>query len=118
MLPHYLISYFTNRCNRQKLLNLTLRKIAESFRRFGISDDSTNILAIKVGAEASQVESHLRQYDEGDSSVFSDEVLAQLCDSARIRKIYRVDMTQKDDPETVRKEAEAFVLGSMALKGS
>lgn len=102
----------------RQALHLTLHKIAESFRRFGISDDSENILAIKVGDDASQVEAHLKQHVEGKPVAFSDEVLAELRDPGRIRKMYRVDLSQKGDAGTGTKGAEAFVLGSMALKGS
>ena len=41
-----------------------------------------------------------------------------MCDYVRIRKIYRFDAGKSGDSATMRKEAEAFVLGSMALKGS
>ena len=49
---------------------------------------------------------------------FSDQQFAGMCDYGRIRKIYRVEVAKKGDAEMARKEAEAFVLGSMALKGS
>ncbi len=93
-------------------------KIAESFRRFGIADDTKNVLAIKVGGDATQVESHLRENVHGDVVVFSDHVLAEICDYARLRKIYRLDATTTWQDAAARKEAEVFVLGSMALKGS
>ena len=101
-----------------KVSHLIIYKIAESFRRFGISDDSRSILAIKIGGDASQVETHLKQHVEGEQVPFSDEILIELCDSGRIRKIYRVDLAQKGNADTVRKDAESFVIGSMALKGS
>ncbi|KAK3055594.1 hypothetical protein LTR09_003514 [Extremus antarcticus] len=92
--------------------------ISESFRRFGITNESINVLAIKVGGDAAQIESHLTANVKGQPAVFSDEVLAEVCDLSRIKKIYRVDVGTKSDGEAARKEAEAFVLGSMALKGS
>lgn len=85
-------------------------KIAESFRRFGISDTSTSILAIKVGGDASLIAAHLRKHVEGDPVGFTDGTLTKLCDPGKTRKIYRVDATDVD--------AGAFVIGSMALKGS
>ncbi len=93
-------------------------QISESFRRFGITNESINVLAIKVGGDAAQIESHLTANVKGQPAVFSDEVLAEVCDLSRIKKIYRVDVGTKSDGEAARKEAEAFVLGSMALKGS
>ena len=75
-------------------------------------------MAIKLGGDVSQIESHLTQNVQGSSATFSDEVLADICDFSRIRKIYRVDASAMGMEEATRKEAEAFVLGSMALKGS
>lgn len=52
---------------------------------------------------------------------FSDDVISGMSDPAKIKKIYKVDisdMAKKSGAETARKEAEAFVLGAMALKGS
>jgi EKC/KEOPS complex subunit CGI121/TPRKB len=64
------------------------------------------------------VEAHLRQNVRGDVVAFSDEVLSQMSDPGRIRKIYRVDLQSKGDDKVSGREAEAFVVGSMALKGS
>jgi EKC/KEOPS complex subunit CGI121/TPRKB len=103
------------------LSSLTSYKIAESFRRFGIQDSTTNVLAIKVGGEAENVQSHLMQHVEGTPVEFSDGVIAGMCDAVKVKKIYRVDLqdlTRKGDAETAGREAEAFVLGAMALKGS
>ncbi|KAK5165866.1 uncharacterized protein LTR77_008789 [Saxophila tyrrhenica] len=92
--------------------------IAESFRRFGISNESTHVLAIKVGGDAAQIEAHLTQNVQGQPAAFSDEVLAELCDLNKIRKIYRIQGSAKGSETMARTEAEAFALGSMALKGS
>lgn len=92
-------------------------QIADSFRRFGISDQSTSILAIKVGGDASQIEAHLTEHVQGTPVPFTDATLQTMCDPARIRKIYRVDVAS-NGKVAVSKEAEAFVLGTMALKGS
>lgn len=95
-------------------------KIAESFRRFGISEDSKHVLAIKVGDGASQIEAHLTEHVKGDIVPFTDDSLAAICDYARIRKVYKCgDMTKGGQPDADKiKEAEAFIIGSMALKGS
>lgn len=95
-------------------------QIAESFRRFGISEDSKNILAIKVGSPdvREATERHLVENVKGTPASFTDEVLAKLHDPARIRKIYRVEAPKKGEALVLGKEAEAFILGSMALKGS
>jgi len=91
-------------------------QIAEAFRRFGVSDHSKNILAIKVDGDPVHVESHLRQHVEGERVPFSDETLATMYDPARLRKIYRVDLKSADAGWFER--SEAFILGTMALKGT
>lgn len=91
-------------------------QIADAFRRFGISDESKNILAIKVGGNAAEVEQHLKQNVDGESVAFSDASLAVMCDRSRIRKIYKVDVGHRQ--ADLLGEAEAFVTGTIALKGS
>lgn len=94
-------------------------QIAESFRRFGILDESKNIVAIKVGGDAAKIEAHLTKHVEGQMTPLTDDVLASLHDSARIRKIYKLEAPKKGQPPGfLGADAEAFVLGSMALKGS
>ena len=96
-----------------------MQQIAESFRRFGSQDDTRNIVAVKVGAEPAQVGAHLKANIEGEIVAFSDDELAKMTDQGRIRKIYRVELPKKGETlEQWKHEAEAFVVGSMALKGS
>ena len=94
---------------------LTFHQIADSFRRFGIQDDTRHIIAIKVGGDAEQVQSHLLQHIEGTAVPLSDETVAEICDPAKVKKVYKIDLGQG---EVARREAEAVVLGMMALKGS
>ncbi|KAK0258073.1 hypothetical protein LTR91_018616 [Friedmanniomyces endolithicus] len=84
--------------------------ISESFRRFGVSETTTEILAIKVGNDKMQVEEHLRKHVEGHVVPFTDELLTSVRDEARIQKAYRVERSSD--------QADAFIIGSMALKGS
>lgn len=90
-----------------------LAQIAESFRRFGLADDSSNILAIKVAGVPEAVDKHVRENIDGDLVSFTDGTLAEMSDPSRLRKVYKIDANA-----TGRQEAEAFLLGSMALKGS
>lgn len=94
--------------------------IAESFRRFGIQDSTRNLVAVKVlgDARVEEVEAHLRANVQGEVRELTDEALAEVRDEARIRKVYRVEQPKKGEIGVLSKEAEAFVLGSMALKGS
>ena len=85
-------------------------QISESFRRFGVAEASKHILAIKVGGDVASVEEHLKKYVEGSMVPFTDQQLVEMQDESKVRKVYKIDATGK--------EAEAFVVGSMALKGS
>ncbi|EMC99792.1 hypothetical protein BAUCODRAFT_62697 [Baudoinia panamericana UAMH 10762] len=84
--------------------------ISESFRRFGVEESTESILAIKVGGDRSSIETHLLSNVDGLPFRFEDGRLSRLQDIDRIQKVYRINSTIRD--------AEAFILGSMALKGS
>lgn len=83
-----------------------------------MQDESKNIVAIKVAGDRSAVEQHLLQNVEGKPTKLSDDALATIHDAGRIRKIYRLDAPKKGEAVQLGKEAEAFVIGSMALKGA
>ncbi|PNS20852.1 hypothetical protein CAC42_2783 [Sphaceloma murrayae] len=98
--------------------------IAESFRRFGLSAESTHIIAIKVATTPDvakdKVYSHLLENVDGTASVLTDSDLLDMRDLARLRKVYKFEM--KTDPKT---RATSFdetqilstVIGSIALRG-
>ena len=89
-----------------------MRQISESFRRFGVNDSTKDVLAIKVGGsdvDAKNVEHHLLQHVEGTPAAFTNEILAEMRDEARLKKVYKIGQVDG---------AEPYVLGSMALKGS
>ncbi|KKY19473.1 putative zinc finger ccch-type protein [Diplodia seriata] len=70
--------------------------IADSFRRFGVQDTTTALLAIKVPTDghplsAAQVQAHLSESVEGTAVPFTDDSLAEFSDLARIRKTYKLD---------------------------
>ncbi|KEQ96474.1 hypothetical protein AUEXF2481DRAFT_3965 [Aureobasidium subglaciale EXF-2481] len=103
--------------------------IAESFRRFGISDTTQHVLAIKVlsgsNIAAESVSKHLQENIDGEQVEVSDAILADLADQARLRKIYKLNVQAKKgaangttSPVSEIKELETSILGVMALKGS
>ncbi len=110
-----------------------VRQIAESFRRFGIADDTTSLIALKIipanGTERDQVASvsavsnHLKASVEGDPLPFTESNLAGLSDVPKICKIYKVE--DKKEPTNGSNSAagrigqlEGTILGIMAIKGS
>ncbi|THX45528.1 CGI-121-domain-containing protein [Aureobasidium pullulans] len=103
--------------------------IAESFRRFGISDTTQHVLAIKVCSTpditAESVSQHLQQNVEGEQVEVSDAALSEVADQARLRKIYKLNVQAKKgaangaaSTTSEIKELETSILGVMALKGS
>ncbi|KAI9781308.1 MAG: hypothetical protein M1839_006101 [Geoglossum umbratile] len=110
--------------------------IAESFRRFGISDTTTSLLVIKVSVSPSitheSVAQHLGLVVKGTLVEFSNKVLDEMTDLARVRKIYKLNTGQNVPPgrgdaggsgvngagHSERKELEIAVIGAMALRGA
>lgn len=114
-----------------------LPKIAEAYRRHGITPTTRDIVVIKViisddastpSSEAdSKVAAHLSSRGiSGRQVPFSDAELRECTDWARVRKYYKLGGAaalapglqpgQRPGPELER-EAEALVLGAMALRG-
>ncbi|KAL1305677.1 hypothetical protein AAFC00_007270 [Neodothiora populina] len=103
--------------------------IAESFRRFGITDTTKDVLAIKVRVSpeftSESVSQHLTQQVKGQAIEVSDEILGDLVDLARLKKIYKLNAPPKKGGSGIvssaaaeRDEMESSILGAMALKGS
>lgn len=83
-----------------------------------MSESTTAVVAIKVGSAKQEVERHLTSTIEGDLQTLTDDALAPLRNSARLRKIYHVDSAADDPLKPISWNAQAFVIGNMALKGS
>lgn len=112
--------------------------IGEAFRRFGVSDRTTDLLVIKVSTLASldvdEVQRHLDHNIKGRAVLFSDENLRSMADMDRIRKVYKIaspaaakrgksaELMNGDGPSISardeRKVIETQVLGAMALRGA
>ncbi|OKL56385.1 hypothetical protein UA08_08334 [Talaromyces atroroseus] len=68
--------------------------IADSFRRFGITDATKNLLVVKVSVNPEvtheSVAKHLESVVEATPVPFTDETLSLMSDLGRIRKIYKI----------------------------
>lgn len=94
---------------------LIVPQITEAFRRFGVSDTTTCLLAVKVSYgdrvfEASDVEKHLRDVVCGAFVEFTDQSISQQTDWSKVKKYYKIQAspTKRDDVETE-------VLGKMVM---
>lgn len=102
-------------------------QIAESFRRFGISDETKHILAIKLSNQGlpslEDVDGHLGKHVQGQRVNFNDDEISQLHDLARLKKIYKFELPKNFNSSTstgsgIVRDALPSVLGAMALKGT
>ncbi|KAH8423215.1 EKC/KEOPS complex subunit CGI121/TPRKB [Aspergillus melleus] len=103
--------------------------IADSFRKFGITDSTKDLLVIKVSVDPSvthdTVAAHLSQYIEGSMVPFNDETLSQIADVAKIKKAYKLgalNTTPGNQANGVQddqmKRLELSVLAAIALRGA
>lgn len=125
---------------RSSLLNnstVSALQIAESFRRFGISESTTSLIAVKLSTSSTftheYVNEHLTSTVEGELVEFCDKSLAQETDLARVKKIYKLthpahiirnklkpayDEAAQVKEEVTLIELEMSILGMMALRGA
>ncbi|KAL4906573.1 hypothetical protein BDW74DRAFT_150701 [Aspergillus multicolor] len=103
--------------------------IADSFRKFGINDTTSNLLVVKVSVTPDitheSVAAHLAQNVQGTLLPFDDEALAELSDVAKIKKAYKLgslpSATSKQANGALdegKRQLELSILGAMALRGA
>ncbi|KAL2812800.1 kinase binding protein CGI-121-domain-containing protein [Aspergillus cavernicola] len=103
--------------------------IADSFRKFGISDTTTSLLVVKVSVTPDityeSVAAHLAQNVQGSPLAFDDESLSGISNIAKIKKAYKLGSlpstpsgqangTQDDG----KRRLEVSVQGAIALRGA
>ncbi|CAG7921423.1 unnamed protein product [Penicillium olsonii] len=106
--------------------------IAESFRRFGITDSTKDLLVIKVSTSPEitheTVATHLGSAVEGTSTSFDDQTLFELSDITKIKKSYKLgslaspskaaDQIASKENVEIKQRLENALLGAIALRGS
>ncbi|KAJ5327103.1 hypothetical protein MYU51_008379 [Penicillium brevicompactum] len=106
--------------------------IAESFRRFGITDSTTDLLVIKISTSSEitheTVASHLANSVQGTPVNFDDQILFELADFTKIKKAYKLGALpspskaadQVTSPENIetKQRLEKSLVGAIALRGS
>ncbi|KAF9161962.1 hypothetical protein DFQ27_002021 [Actinomortierella ambigua] len=100
----------TNSVNAEIVYNLSpTNNIAESLRRFGISDSTTSLMAISIGGEAAAVLEEMNKTVDGTLTSFSD--LEQGTDLATLRKYFKIDPKVTDKAQVLD-----WIIGAMAMK--
>ncbi|PLB45630.1 CGI-121-domain-containing protein [Aspergillus steynii IBT 23096] len=103
--------------------------IADSFRKFGITDSTKDLLVVKIAVDSSAthdaVAAHLSQHIEGSMVPFDDETLSQIADVAKIKKAYKLGALNTTPGNQVNgvqddqmKRLELSVLAAIALRGA
>ncbi|RMD42969.1 hypothetical protein DV735_g2140, partial [Chaetothyriales sp. CBS 134920] len=103
--------------------------IGEAFRRFGVQEDTKNIIVLKVATNPSitldSVCAHLTSSIKGEERPFDDAVVQQCSDLTRIRKIYKLNAGGKPVNGDAQGSSgagtanlEHQILGLMALRGA
>ncbi|KAI9371644.1 kinase binding protein CGI-121-domain-containing protein [Aspergillus egyptiacus] len=99
--------------------------IADSFRKFGISDITSSLLVVKVSVTPDitheSVAGHLAQNVEGTPLPFDDGSLSGISDIAKIKKAYKLGSLPSAPSGQVdggKRQLEVSVLGAIALRGA
>lgn len=105
-------------------------QIAESFRRFGITDSTTDLLVIKVpvnpGITHESVAAHLAEHVQGTGVPFNDETLSGISDIGKIKKSYKLGALTPQSSKTApvngengeRRLLETALQGAIALRSA
>ncbi|KGO40305.1 Uncharacterized protein PEX1_020270 [Penicillium expansum] len=99
--------------------------ITESFRRFGITDSTKDLLVIKVSVSPEitheSVAAHLDSSVQGTPVPFDDQTLSKISDINKIKKAYKLGAlpspTAKENDEA-KQRLENSLLSAIALRGS
>lgn len=104
--------------------------MADSFRRFGVADTTTNLLVVKVpvvsGITHDSVAAHLGESVKGSSVPFNDDSLSAISDVGRIKKAYKLgslpsrpaQSDQVNGQDDGRRQLEICLIGAIALRGA
>ncbi|KAK2757022.1 hypothetical protein FQN54_004991 [Arachnomyces sp. PD_36] len=109
--------------------------IAESFRRFGVTDATKDLLVIKVSTSPEithdSVAKHLETSIKGTPAPFDDGTLSSISDVAKIKKAYKLtsvgakpgkgannEASNALDGQSLDKTLERSIIGSIALRGA
>ncbi|KAF9901017.1 hypothetical protein EC991_006607 [Linnemannia zychae] len=100
----------TQSISSEIIYNLSPSKnIAESLKRFGISEDTTSLIAIKIGGNPEEIMEDMSQTVDGNLVSFSK--LDQEKDMVKLRQYYKIDPKVTDDKEILN-----WIISAIAMK--
>ncbi|KAG0309882.1 hypothetical protein BGZ98_003425 [Dissophora globulifera] len=100
----------TQSLSSEIIYNLSPTKnIAESLKRFGITEDTTSLIAVKIGGDPIEVMEDMSKTVDGILVSFSK--LDQEKDIKRLRQYYKIDPKVTEDKDILN-----WIIGAMAMK--
>ncbi|KAJ5888196.1 hypothetical protein N7495_008237 [Penicillium taxi] len=101
--------------------------IGESLRKFGVSDSTKDLLAVKVSVSPEithdSVAAHLESSIKGTSVPFDDQIISEISDITKIKKVYKLAALPSPGDKVsngtdARRRLELSLLGAIALRAS
>ncbi|KAK3824201.1 MAG: kinase binding protein CGI-121-domain-containing protein [Linnemannia elongata] len=100
----------TQTISSEIIYNLSPSKnIAESLKRFGITEDTTSLIAVKIGGNPDEIMEEMSRTVDGNLVSFSK--LDQEKDMAKLRQYYKIDPKVTEDKEILN-----WIIGAIAMK--
>lgn len=104
-------------------------QIADSYRRFGISSSTKDLIVVKVthssettpAKSKESIQEHLTQHVKGSSVDATDTNITATTDMAKVRKYYKLNglawLDAIKDEQQKHAELETLVVSAIALRG-
>ncbi|KAF9291344.1 kinase binding protein CGI-121-domain-containing protein [Linnemannia elongata] len=100
----------TQTISSEIIYNLSPSKnIAESLKRFGITEDTTSLIAVKIGGNPDEIMEEMSRTVDGNLVSFSK--LDQEKDMTKLRQYYKIDPKVTEDKEILN-----WIIGAIAMK--
>ncbi|KAF9546229.1 hypothetical protein EC957_009968 [Mortierella hygrophila] len=100
----------TQTVSSEIIYNLSPSKnIAESLKRFGIKEDTTSLIAVKIGGNPDEIMEEMSRTVSGNLVSFSK--LDQERDMTKLRQYYKIDPKVTEDKEILN-----WIIGAIAMK--
>ncbi|KAK3845539.1 MAG: kinase binding protein CGI-121-domain-containing protein [Linnemannia gamsii] len=100
----------TQTISSEIIYNLSPSKnIAESLKRFGISEDTTSLIAVKIGGHPDEIIEDMSRTVDGILVSFSK--LDQEKDMVKLRQYYKIDSKVTEDKEILN-----WIISAIAMK--
>lgn len=96
-------------------------QIAESFRKFGITDTTKDLFIVKIATSPEithdKIAAHLQEHIQGTAVEPTDENLSKITNIDKVKKTYKLGAVKGQDAATL-KRLEMSILGAIALRGT